>query len=279
MTVSAGALLRRFRLRPKKSLGQNFLHDPVWLERMVAAAEVGEQDLVLEIGPGAGSLTSCLAAAAREVVAIELDERLLPVLAHVLQGCENVTVVVGDILQHELRELLPSAADAGFKVVANIPYYITAPIVRHLLQSDLRPAILVLTVQNEVATRMVANVGDMSLLAVSVQFYCSARIVARVPAVAFYPPPDVESAVVRLDTHRKNDWPHPDARRFFRVARAGFSQRRKQLQNAVSHGLALPREHTAAALRSAGVDPRRRAQTLSLHEWARLTDCLSEVSD
>ncbi len=126
---------------------------------------------------------------------------------------------------------------------------------------------------------MVANVGDMSLLAVSVQFYCSARIVARVPAVAFYPPPDVESAVVRLDARSKNDWPHPDARRFFRVARAGFSQKRKQLQNAVSHGLALPREHTAAALRSAGVDPRRRAQTLSLHEWARLTDCLSAVSD
>lgn len=279
MTVSAGALLRRFNLRPKKNLGQNFLHDPVWLQRIVAAGEVAAQDLILEIGPGTGSLTRCLASAAREVVAIELDEHLLPVLAYVLQGYENVTVVAGDILDHQLHQLLPTAADYGFKVVANIPYYITGKLVRHLLQSDLCPAMLVLTVQREVAARMVADVGEMSLLAVSVQFYCSARVVGRVPAGAFYPPPDVDSAVVRLDVRPKNAWPHPDALRFFRVARAGFAQRRKQLQNAVAHGLALPRDLTAAALRSAGVDPRRRAQTLSLHEWARLTDCLPAESD
>ncbi len=279
MTASTGALLRRFNLRPKKSLGQNFLYDPVWLERIVVAAEVGEQDLVLEIGPGAGSLTRCLASAAREVVAIEIDERLLPVLEHVLQGCENVTVLAGDILECQLREILPAAAYSEFKVVANIPYYITGQIVRHLLQNDLRPAHLVLTVQREVAARMVADVGKMSMLAISVQFYCSARVVAHVPAGAFYPPPTVASAVVRLDVRPHTAWPHPDARRFFHVARAGFAQRRKQLQNALAHGLKLPREQIASALLSAGVDPRRRAQTLSLYEWARLTDCLPPSSN
>ena len=278
MTERPGALLRRFGVRPKKSLGQNFLYDPVWLQRIVAAGEVGPQDVVLEIGPGTGSLTCSLAAVAREVVAIELDERLLPLLAHVLQGCENVTVVAGDILQRDLRELLPAAAHSGFKVVANIPYYITGQIVRHLLQSDLRAALLVLSVQREVADRMAADAGEMSMLAVSVQFYCSVQIVACIPAGAFYPPPEVDSAVVRLAVHPQTARPHPAARRFFRVARAGFAQRRKQLQNALAHGLTLPREQTAVALRAAGVDPRRRAQTLSLHEWARLTDCLPDPS-
>ncbi len=276
MTERPSALLRHFGVRPKKSLGQNFLHDPVWLRRIVAAGEVDPQDLVLEIGSGTGSLTCSLAAVAREVVAIELDARLLPLLAHVLQGYENVTMVAGDILQWDLRELLPAAADFGFKVVANIPYYITGQIVRHLLQSELRPALLVLSVQREVADRMAADAGEMSMLAVSVQFYCSVQIVARIPAGAFYPPPEVDSAVVRLTVHPQAARPHPAARRFFRVARAGFSQRRKQLQNALAQGLALPREQIAVALRAAGVDPRRRAQTLSLHEWARLTDCVPD---
>lgn len=279
MTTSTGALLQRFHLRPKQSLGQNFMQDPVWLKRIVAAGEVRNQDLVLEIGPGTGSLTRYLAAAAREVVAIELDERLLPVLSHVLKDCENVNVVMGDILEYQLHRLLPAAADTGFKVIANIPYYITGQILRHLLQSDLRPALLVLTVQREVAARMVADVGQMSLLAVSVQFYCSAHFVSRVPAGAFYPQPGVDSAVVRLDVRPQTAWPHPDALRFFRVTRAGFAQRRKQLQNAVAHGLALPREQVTASLLAAGVDPRRRAQTLSLHEWARLTDCLPAKTD
>ena len=279
MTASARGLLRRFNIRPKKSLGQNFLHDQVWLERIVAAGDVGSDDLVLEIGSGAGSLTRCLAVAAREVVTIELDQRLLPVIEHVLQGFENVTVVSGDILDYELQKLLPRAAESGFKVVSNIPYYITGQLVRHLLQSNFRPRVMVLTVQREVAARMVADVGEMSMLAVSVQFYCSARVLAHVPAGAFYPSPDVDSSVVRLDVLPQSAWAHPDHRRFFAVVRSGFAHRRKQLQNAFAQGIELPREQIVEALQAAGIDPRRRAQTLSLHEWARITDCMPIVSD
>lgn len=261
-------------MRPKKSLGQNFMDDPVWLERIIAAGDVGSDDLVLEIGSGTGSLTRCLAVAAREVVTIEIDERLLPVIEHVLQGFENVTVIPGDILDYEIHQLLPSASDPGFKVVANIPYYITGKIVRHVLQSRFRPKTMVLTVQREVAARMVADEGEMNMLAVSVQFYCSVRILAHVPAGAFYPCPDVESSVVRLDVLPESDWPHHDHRRFFGVVRSGFSHRRKQLQNAFAQGTELPREQIVEAFLAAGVDPCRRAQTLSLHEWARLTDCM-----
>lgn len=279
MTTSARSLLRSFNIRPKKSLGQNFLHDPIWLERIVAGGDVGSDDLVLEIGSGAGSLTRCLALAAREVVTIELDQRFVPVIEHALKGFENVTVVTGDILDYELRELLSGLDSSNFKVIANIPYYITGKLVRHLLQGSLRPRIIVLTVQREVAARMVAEVGEMSMLAVSVQFFCSARVLAHVPASVFYPSPDVDSSIVRLDVLPQSAWAHPDHHRFFSVVRSGFTHRRKQIQNAFVQGIGLPREQIVGALHAAGVDPRRRAQTLSIPEWARITDCMATLTD
>ncbi|MBL8055499.1 MAG: ribosomal RNA small subunit methyltransferase A [Anaerolineales bacterium] len=257
-------LLRRFDLRPKKSLGQNFLVDEAALAKVAAAAGLTAQDSVLEIGPGLGSLTRHLAEAAGRVVAVELDQGLLPALRFVLEPYTNVTILPGDILQ-----LDPAALGLGpaYKVAANIPYYITSAVIRHLLEASVRPAVIVLTVQREVAERICAEPGEMSLLAVSVQVYSRPQIAARVPAGAFYPRPEVDSAVVRLEVRPEPAVAGVDMDQFFRVVKAGFSQKRKQLRNALAGGLQLPPAAVEAALAPAGVDPQRRAETLSLAEW------------
>ena len=263
------SLLRQFDIRPKKSLGQNFLVDETAAERIVAAADLSPRDSVLEVGPGLGALTLHLASAAARVVAVELDQRLIPVLEHTLAACPNVQIVHGDILKLDPAALLAS----DYKVVANIPYYITSALLRHLLEASVSPALMVLTVQEEVARRIVAAPGDMSLLAVGVQFYGRPRIVTRIKAGAFYPRPKVNSSVVQIDL-RAETRPALDATNvdlFFKLARAGFSQRRKQLRNALAGGLGRPRDEIDAALTRAEIDPRRRAQTLSLEEWAALT--------
>jgi 16S rRNA (adenine1518-N6/adenine1519-N6)-dimethyltransferase len=267
------ALLRQFNLRPDKSLGQNFLVDEGALAKVAAAAEVGIEDTVLEIGPGLGSLTRHLAARARRVVAVELDEGLLPALTAVLRPHANVEIIQGDILNLPLSSLgLPP----GYKVAANIPYYITSAVIRHLLEAESRPARIVLTVQREVAERVCAKPDEMSVLAVSVQFYSVPRIVARIPAGAFYPRPNVDSAVVRLDVLPRWAVEVKDSEVFFRVVKAGFSQKRKQLRNALSGGLQMTGEQVEAWLARAGVDPRRRAETLALDEWGKLTESLEK---
>jgi 16S rRNA (adenine1518-N6/adenine1519-N6)-dimethyltransferase len=267
------ALLREHGLSPRKGLGQNFLADPVALDRIVAAADLAPADTVLEIGPGLGTLTERLAAAAGRVVAVELDERLASVVRGRLAGLGNVEVIHGDIL--ELGDL--GFLGPGYKVVANLPYYITSAVLRHLLDRADRPRLVVVTVQREVAERIVAGPPDMSLLAVSVQFYGRPRIVARIPAGAFYPPPKVDSAVVRIDVAPGQVALPPGIgeETFFRVARAGFGQKRKTLRNSLSAGLRLPPARVEEALREAGIDPRRRAETMSLDEWARVSSLLS----
>ena len=262
-------LLQDYGLQLRKGLGQNFLEDPAILQRIVDAAELTSDDLVLEIGPGLGTLTRLLAAWAGRVLAVELDERLAAILPGILADCSNVEIIHGDILALNPANLFPGLAH-GYKVVANLPYYITSAVLRHLLESQARPRLLVLTVQYEVARRLVAGPGEMSLLAVSVQFYGQPRIVARIPAGAFYPPPQVDSAVVRIDVYERPPLSVDDVAGFFRVVQAGFGQRRKQLRNALSHGLNRPVEEIVAALDRAGIDPRRRAETLSLDEWAAL---------
>ncbi len=261
-------LLRRHGLRPRKSLGQNFLIDEAALGRIVAAAALTTGDSVLEIGPGLGSLTRHLAVAARDVVAVELDQTLLPALNEVVAPHSNVRVVHGDILDLDPAVLV---ADADYKVVANIPYYITSAVIRHLLEARRRPTVIVLTIQREVAERLSAAPGDLSLLAVSVQAYARAEVVARIPAGAFYPRPDVDSSVVRLTALPQPVFGELDADRFFRVVKAGFSQKRKQLRNALSAGLSRPAQAVDAWLNAAGVDPKRRAETLTLAEWTTLT--------
>ena len=270
-------LLRQFDLRPKKSLGQNFLVDEHALSNIVQAAGVTRQDVVLEIGPGLGSLTRHLADAARQVIAVEIDRTLIPPLRSVLSTRSNVSIVEGDILRLDPTELLshhPTGELAHYKVVANIPYYITSAIIRHLLEAEIKPQSIVLTIQLEVAQRITAQPDDMSLLAVSVQFYGVPRIVWRIPASAFYPMPDVDSAVVRIDLPDQPRVVVKDVDMFFKVAKAGFGQKRKQLHNSLAAGLPLKHAQIMQALNEVGIDPKRRAETLTLEEWGRLSNQL-----
>jgi 16S rRNA (adenine1518-N6/adenine1519-N6)-dimethyltransferase len=262
------SLLRQYGLHPNKSLGQNFLLDETALDQVIAAADVTSQDVVLEIGAGLGSLTSRLAITARSVVAVEIDSSLVPALTQVVGQYSNVQVVQGDILALDPAQLV---MQENYLVVANIPYYITSALIRHLLESDPPPTRLVLTVQEQVAERICADPGDMSLLALSVQVYGQPSIVARIPAGAFYPPPNVNSAVLRIDLFPSPLIPPDHLDLFFQLIRAGFSQKRKTLRNALSGGLHIPPSPVEALLKDAHIDPMRRAETLSLPEWRQLT--------
>ena len=299
------SVLRQFNLRPKKSLGQNFLVDDHALSQIVRAADITSDDVVLEIGPGLGSLTCYLSDAARHVIAVEIDRTLIPPLRSVLADRSNVTLVEGDILKLDPAELLAEASLRGghrptkqspdqsneiasqttlamtnqrrYKVVANIPYYITSAIIRHLLEADLKPQSIVLTIQSEVAQRIIAQPDDMNLLAVSVQFYGVPRIVQRIPAGAFYPAPDVDSAVVRIDLPEQPRVAVKDVDWFFKVAKAGFGQKRKQLHNSLTAGLPLKHEQIMQALSDVGIDSKRRAETLTLEEWGKLTGVVKQL--
>ncbi len=269
-------LLKQWDLRPSKGLGQNFLVNQAALKKIVAAAELTPDDVVLEVGAGLGTLTERLARHAGHVVAVELDQRLLPVLQSVLADFDNITLIQGDILALDPAALISAASiqhpasNIQYKVVANLPYYITSAVLRHLLEANLKPQRMAITVQREVAERIVAKPGQMSLLAVSVQFYGRPRLLFRIKPGSFYPSPEVESAVVGIDLHATPPVPVEDTAAFFRVVRAGFAQRRKQLRNSLAAGLRQSPDEVAAKLRKVGVDPRRRAQTLSLEEWAKV---------
>jgi 16S rRNA (adenine1518-N6/adenine1519-N6)-dimethyltransferase len=262
------------RVAAKKSLGQHFLVDQEVLNRIVAAAELTPSDVVLEIGAGNGVLTRRLAQTAGRVIAVELDNRLIASLRQEFADAAHVTIVHGDILELDLSQLLAGVGTV-YKVVANIPYYITGPILRHLLEASTPPTLAVLLVQKEVAERICARPGDMSILAVSVQFYASPRLITNVPAGAFHPSPKVDSAVLRLDLHTEPAVPDLPSEFFFRVVRAGFGQKRKQLHNSLASGLVLPKQVINAALVTADLTPTRRAETLSLTEWAALCRALA----
>jgi 16S rRNA (adenine1518-N6/adenine1519-N6)-dimethyltransferase len=263
-------LLREAGLRPRKSLGQNFLVDEGALRRVASAADIRPDDLVLEIGAGVGSLTRHLAARARRVAAVEIDPHLVPVLRSVLAPFPNVSIVQGDILDLSPERILGKADRDGFTVAANIPYYITSAVIRHLVQGATRPRRIVLTVQKEVAERICAAPGKMSLLALSVQYYGSPSIQGKSPAESFYPVPDVDSAIVRVDLGGSPDRDADAADRMFRIARAGFAQKRKKLRNTLSAGLGLPAGRVERILAEAGVDSSRRPETLTVVEWERL---------
>lgn len=275
-------MLRSHGLHPQKRLGQNFLADPLALERILAAADLLPEDLVLEVGAGVGTLTRPLAERAGRVIAVELDARLVSILRESLADLTNLHIVHGDILRVPFLALAAamgeetghSLSDRGYKVVANLPYYITSAVLRHFLEGAPRPSLMVVTVQREVAERIVARPGDMSLLAVSVQFYGRPCIVARIPAGAFYPSPEVDSAVVRIDVSEQPTVVVGSEQAFFRTARAGFGQKRKTLRNSLRAGLALDAACVEGALAKAGVDAGRRAETLSLEEWASVTRAL-----
>jgi len=255
-------LLANYNLEAKKSLGQNFLFDENVLERIVAAAGITKEDQVFEIGPGLGSLTRQLAQRAGRVVAVELDGRFLPILQAELTDFDNIELVHGDILDQNLADLFLEP----YKVVANVPYYITGAILRHLLDGEHKPSVMVLTVQKEVAQRMTAVPPHMSLLSVGVQYYGQAQILFGIKAGAFWPRPDVDSAVVRIDlaTYPARDL--AQERAFFRIVRIGFSQKRKQLQKNLRQ-LGLDKLEIVTRLNEAGIDGSRRAETLTIDEW------------
>jgi 16S rRNA (adenine1518-N6/adenine1519-N6)-dimethyltransferase len=282
--ISVPALLKKYGLRPSKGLGQNFLVDDYALRKVVDAAEISEGDVVLEVGPGLGSLTRYLGIAARQVIAVELDQKLLPALHETLTPFKNVDIVIGDILEQNPAELLGSAAHGGeshqfnYKVVANIPYYITSALIRHLLEAEIKPSSLVLTVQKEVAQRICGQPPKMSLLALSVQVYGDPKTVTKIPAGAFYPPPKVDSSVVKIDLYPEPLIETGLLPMFFRLAKAGFSQKRKTLRNTISAGMAWSKDDAVAVLNNAKIDPQRRAQTLSLNEWEKLTISATQLN-
>ncbi len=263
------ALLKRYDLQPSKGLGQNFLQDKASLQKIILAANLSRVDKVLEIGPGLGSLTRYLALSAQSVIAVELDRKLFPVLEQVLKPYKNVRLVQGDILKLDPAGLMETP---GYIVVANIPYYITSVVIRHLLESKSRPGRVVLTVQKEVAERICAATGKMSLLALSVQVYGNPVIAAYIPADAFYPVPKVDSAVLCMDIYSQPVIPAGKLEIFFTLIKAGFSQKRKTLRNSLSAGLRITPAAANDLLSKAEIDPLRRAETLNLEEWGNLVE-------
>jgi 16S rRNA (adenine1518-N6/adenine1519-N6)-dimethyltransferase len=279
------SILKSHNLRPSKGLGQNFLIDLHVMDKIVEAGELCAEDVVLEVGPGVGALTRRIAERAGQVVAVELDRKMLPILRETLANQANVHLVEKDILAFDLSTELPAILGtpalqrARFKVIANLPYYITSAAVRHLLAGPLRPERLVLMVQHEVAQRILAGPDQQSLLAISVRIFGDAELVYRVPAGAFYPRPKVNSAVLLIRTLQAPRITEEELPWFFRVVRAGFGQKRKQLHNSLSGGLAFDKEIILQSLGAAGVDPARRPQTLSLDEWARLSRALPRLEE
>lgn len=263
-------ILKHFGLKASHRLGQNFLIAPAVVEGILSAAELQPGDRVLEIGPGIGTLTQALAEAGAWVTAVELDKKLPAVLAETLKGCDNVTIVSGDILKVDIEGLM---GGEPFKVVANLPYYITTPILLALLEKKLNISLIVTMVQKEVAERMTALPGgkDYGALSVAVQYYTEPDIVITVPPKSFYPAPEVDSVVIRCRRRAEPPVECRDEKMFFRVARASFGQRRKTLINALK-GAGFLQEDIDRAVSRAGIDPGRRGETLSLEEFARLAD-------
>ena len=267
-------ILHRFKLCADKKLGQNFLIDEDVVRRIVEAAELSEADTVLEVGPGIGTLTQGLAESGASVVAVELDKRLLPVLATTLDGYDNVRVVNGDILQVDIMQTVAAPA---FKVCANLPYYITTPIIFALLEKRLPMERLVAMVQKEVAERMAAKPGgrEYGALSVAIQYYTEPEIAFIVPPSSFIPAPAVDSAVIVCKRREKPPVEVCDEELFFRVVKAAFSLRRKMISNSLKN-MGITSEQCAKWLQLAGIDGRRRAETLSLQDFAALANTFAE---
>ena len=260
-------LLYAHNMRPNKAFGQNFLVDRAVLQQIIEAAELEQSDQVLEVGAGTGVLTRELATRVRRVVAVEMEQNMLTLLQKMTDGYSNVELIARNLLYLDPQEVF---GQEPYKLVANLPYYITAPTFRHFLESANPPRLLVVMVQYEVAQRIVAEPGDLSLLGVSIQFYGQPRIIARVPARSFFPAPKVDSAIVRVDVHAQAPLVPDERNGFFRVVQAGFSARRKQVHNSLTHGLHRKNEEIRAWLEVAGIEASRRAETLSIEEWLRL---------
>jgi len=267
--------LRQSGFKPKKRLGQHFLTDEAVLERILSAAELSPGDIVVEIGPGLGVLTEALARQGARVMAVELDAKLVALLKERLAGFPDVRIVHADILNVTPRQLLQDNLPAsdlgrGYKVVANLPYYITSPVLSHFLEAEPRPSRMVIMVQKEVGEAIAAAPGRMRLLSVKAQFYSKPAIVSYVPAASFHPPPKVDSLILRLDVYSKPPIGVSDVASFFAIVMHGFSAPRKQLRNSLAHSLEMSAAQVTSLLETAGIEGKRRAETLSLEEWREL---------
>jgi len=267
------SLLKQYGIRPQKSLGQNFLADHNALVKIVRDAGVIQTDRVLEIGAGLGNLTRLLAQDAREVTAVEIDERLYLALEGVLRPFNNVRLVRGDILDIPMESLF---SEDGYLVVANIPYYITSGVIRHLLEAEVKPKRIVLTIQREVAERIVSRDKKMSLLSLSVQVYGEARIVSEIPAHCFYPSPQVDSSVLIIEVDEQPKLLDEGIRWMFRLAHAAFNQKRKMLRNSLK--AILDEAMLLVVLERASIDPRQRPEDLPLEDWIRLAETVIAAS-
>jgi 16S rRNA (adenine1518-N6/adenine1519-N6)-dimethyltransferase len=293
--LEAGSLLAQTRgllcrsgLRARKGLGQHFLIDEEVLKLITSAAELTSTDVIMEVGPGLGVLTRELARQAGWVVAIELDSKLAAILNETLASFGNVAIINEDILDIDPAALLQEQrakfppeviSPFGYKVIANLPYYITSPVLRHFLEASVKPQIMVVMVQKEVAEAIVAKPGQMSVLSISVQFYGEPKIIDYVPAQCFYPAPEVDSAILRIDLYPQPPVAVTDERSFFELVRAGFAASRKQIVNSLAQGLGLPKADVLALLETANIVPQRRAETLTLDEWARLWQVFTQAKE
>jgi len=268
-------LLRQFGFKPKKRLGQHFLVDEAVLECILFAAELSHGDIVVEVGPGLGILTEGLAKRGVKVIAVELDTQLVALLKKRLAAFPDVKIIPADILKVTPRQLLQDNLTAselarGYKVIANLPYYITSPILSHFLETQPQPSKMVVMVQKEVGEAIAAAPGKMRLLSVKTQFYSKPAIISYVPAASFYPPPKVDSVILRLDVYPQPPIEVSDVASFFDIVMHGFSAPRKQLRNSLAHSLEMPPSQVASLLEKAGIEAKRRAETLSLEEWREL---------
>ena len=274
-------VLQKYNFTFQKKFGQNFLIDPHVLDKIIAAAEITKDDFVLEIGPGIGTLTQYLAEAAREVVAVEIDSSLIPILEDTLSSYDNVSVINEDVLKVDLKKLAEERnGGKPIKVVANLPYYITTPIIMGLFESHVPLKSLTVMVQKEVALRMQAGPGtkDYGALSLAVQYYADPYLAANVPPNCFMPRPNVGSAVIRLTRFEETPVKVTDEALLFRLIRASFNQRRKTLQNGLvnSPELHFSKEQVAAAIETLGVSPSIRGEALTLEQFAALCNALSK---
>ena len=255
-------------LKAKKSLGQHFLIDKSIVDAIITAAELTPGDFVIEVGPGLGILTSELARRAGQVTAVELDDRLAAKLKRNLSSFSNVTIINDDILKVHLSELIGDRA--SYKVVANIPYYITSPILQYFMEASFKPSLLVVMVQKEVGNAIVAKPGEMTMLAISTQVYSSPRIICYVPSNSFYPQPKVDSAIIRFDMLPTPAVKVATISSFLNFVKCGFRSPRKQIRNSLAQGLKREPVDIAPLLTEANINPQRRPETLSIEEWQRL---------
>ena len=290
-------LLKTLNIAPSKGLGQNFLISKGIAKKIIDAADIKPDDVVLEVGPGIGNLTLELAKSAKQVVAVEKDKKMVEILQKTLKDCKNVEIINEDILKLNPNAQIPmpnqtpnpnaqkvnwdldnldlighwSLGFGHYKVVANLPYYITSPTIRMFLESDVKIDAMVLTIQKEVAQRICAKPPEMSILAVSVQFYAEPKIISYIKKENFWPRPKVDSAIIKLEI-KDSRYQIPDSRYFFKVVKAGFSHPRKQLVNNLSGGLRINKEKVSEILRENGIKPEQRAETLTVEQWKTLAN-------